>query len=80
MIAFKMIMAFAANWLYFKHTIKTVRNIKSSFPESQWNYNIMRKGGTSFTAVIITLLIEIAFVVMIMSVICAVLYALQMSL
>lgn len=77
MIAFKVIMAFTANWLYCKHTIKTIKNIKSVFPENQWNYNIMRKGGTSFLAVIVTLFIEIAFAVMIMSVICAVLYALQ---
>lgn len=76
-IVFRVIISFFANWLYSKHIIKSIKNIKQTCPQSQWNINMMRQGGTSFAAIIITLLIELAVVLTLMSVISTLIYTLQ---
>lgn len=68
-IAFKLIMSFTANWLYCRHTVKSVKNIKSSYPNNEWTYTMMKKGGTSIGAMLITMIIEIAVMLGIMSLI-----------
>ncbi len=57
-IAFQVIIAISANWIYCKHIVKSIKEIKSTYPEKQHINMISQKGGTSFPALLITLGIE----------------------
>lgn len=58
-IAFKIIIAMLANWIYCKFAVKSVKSLEGSCSDTEMVYVLMKKGGTNIWAIVITFAIEL---------------------
>lgn len=74
-IAFKVIIAMFANWIYCRFAVKSIKSLDGSCSDSEMVYNLMKKGGTNVWAIVITFVIEIAVIMGLMVILGLVLFA-----
>ena len=58
-IAFKIIIAMLANWIYCKFAVKSVKSLEESCSDTEMVYVLMKKGGTNIWAIVITFAVEL---------------------
>lgn len=74
-IAFKVIIALFANWIYCKFAVKSIKSLDGNCSDSELVYNLMKKGGTNVWAIVITFVIEIAVITGLMMILGLALFA-----